>query len=146
MSKNAKPPAANRGQMSEKDNGESLSHGKDSTASGYRQIMFAGNGRHVASVDPDKTLRKTAQASKHMLRRPKGWAFDSAILEAAEKQGAIHCEVKDAETGDRYTAILADFRRYGVLLDRGHGEQVCLPLAYWHVQRPGAPLQLALGV
>jgi hypothetical protein len=105
--------------------------------------MWSGD-RHVASCDGDGVLRKTALASKHMLRAPSGWCFDAAIIATAEARGVQRVEVRDSETGDLYTAALSDFRAHGIELDRGHGPQVCLPLTRWRVTRRGAPRQLTL--
>lgn len=93
------------------------------------------DGRIVGRVDGD-VLRKNAKR-EHMLRSPAAWAWDTSILEAAEKAGARWTEIEC--DGLIYRATLADFRRYGFPVNRGHGSQRGLPLTFWHVRRVGEP-------
>jgi len=119
------------------------------TRNGAGRQVFASNGRVVGEVR-DGVLRKTVRRSVHFLRYPRAIAWDLVTLEQAERLGATRCEVADAETGDTYSASLAAFWREGVRLNRGHGDQVALPLDRWAVARPGEAvgqqLALALGV
>lgn len=101
------------------------------------QIYFSTTGKAVASLVGD-TLTKRVRASIHMLRKPQGWAMDSAILEAAKQDGAQTVEITDIETDTRYTAPISAFERHGLTIDRGHGRQVVLPLAYWQIEPTGA--------
>ena len=101
------------------------------------------DGRIVGELASD-VLRKTAKR-EHMLRQPAAWAWDAAILEAAERGGARFTEVECG--GLIYRATLADFKRYGFPVRRGHGDQRGLALTYWHVRRIGEPpaaVQLSL--
>ena len=101
------------------------------------------DGRIVGQLDGD-ILRKSARR-EHMLQRPPAWAWDTAILEAAENAGARFTEVECE--GLIYRAALADFRRYGFPVNRGYGSQRGLPLSFWHVRRVGeqpAAVQLDL--
>lgn len=91
-----------------------------------------------------------------MLRRPRAWACDRDALDQARAAGASTVEVLDRDTGATYRADLADFYRRGVTVNRGHGVQLALPLAYWEAtsgqvaSRPGVnqsaagPVQLGL--
>ena len=72
-----------------------------------------------------------------MLREPAAWAWDAAILHAAESAGAHWTEVQC--DGLIYRATLADCKRYGFKVDREHGNQRNLALTYWHVRRVGEP-------
>jgi hypothetical protein len=45
------------------------------------------------------------------------------------------------EAGTEWRATVADFRRFGIPINRGHGVQVALPLARW---RKGVAGQLPL--
>ena len=87
---------------------------------------------------------KRVRASKHMLREPRGWALDSESLVAAERLGAREAEIEDTEGGAIYTASLERIRSKGFRFDRGHGQQICLPLQFWSVRR-AEQLVLALG-
>ena len=101
------------------------------------------DGKIVGELAGD-TLRKHAKR-EHMLREPAGWAWDTAILDAAERAGARYTEV--ICDGLIYRASLADFRRYGFPVSRGYGDQRGLPLAYWQTRRVGespAAVQLSL--
>ena len=101
------------------------------------------DGRIVGELTGD-ILRKHAKR-EHMLREPAAWAWDAAILEAVERAGARVTEVECG--GLIYRATLADFRRYGFPVNRGHGDQRGLALTYWHVRRVGEPpaaVQLSL--
>lgn len=102
-----------------------------------RHVYYATNGRPVASLRGG-VLSKRVRASIHMLRKPQGWAMDSAILEAAKRDGVRQVEVFDLETDTRYTAPISAFERHGLTIDRGHGRQVVLPLAYWQIEPTGA--------
>ncbi len=101
------------------------------------------DGKIVGRIDGD-ILRKHARR-EHMLQRPAAWAWDSAILDAAEKDGARFTEVEC--DGLIYRASLSDFRRYGFPVNRGHGVQRGLPLAHWQIWRKGeAPPAVQLGL
>jgi hypothetical protein len=52
-------------------------------------------------------------------------------------------EVFDTETRRRYTAPIEAFDLYGIPFNRGFGDQVALPLAYWRVETAGVK-QLSL--
>ncbi len=101
------------------------------------QPYFNTFGKAVARLE-GRTLTKKVRGSVHMLRQPRGWAFDAAILEAAKRDGAVAAEVRDLETGLVYWASLSAFDRWGVRFDRGHGRQICLPLDRWQVEPAGA--------
>lgn len=107
--------------------------------------VYAANGRVVGEVR-DQVLRKAVRASVHFLRVPPAIAWDVCALEQAEALGAVRTEVLDTETGTVYTAPLSAFWRDGLRLNRGHGEQIALPLVRWQVRQRGQPeaVQLCL--
>ena len=79
-----------------------------------------------------------------MRNRP-GIAFDISILIRAKVAGVTRVIVTDRDTGDLYTASLADFDAHGFDLNfNGYGSQRALPLAFWRVERPGEAVQLSL--
>lgn len=94
---------------------------------------FAANGRVVAVLE-GRVLKKRVRASKHLLRRPSAWALDRAILEAARRDGAVVVEVFDVENRKVFTAPIVAFDLHGFGFNRGFGDQVALPLHYWHVE------------
>ena len=118
------------------------------------QPVRAASGRVVGHVAGD-TFYRRAQASKHMLRAPRGWASDADILAELRAAGVVTYCVTDTETGTTYSAPLAEFGAHGVAFNRGFGPQVALPLGYWGVDGqpatlgkrqpdPDAPRQLPL--
>jgi len=105
--------------------------------------MRRADGRIVGELRGD-VLSKHAKRA-HMLQRPPAWAWDCAILDAAERAGARFTEIEC--DGRIYRAALSDFQRYGFPVCRGHGDQRGLPLTYWHVRpvgQPPAAVQLTL--
>ncbi len=96
--------------------------------------LRGSNGFIVAEVRGD-CLIKRAWSSSHMLRNPRGWAFDISVLDDAYFFGATWVLIIDEETGIAYSAELGAFWEQGIFIDRGYGEQLCLPLDQWATQR-----------
>lgn len=104
-------------------------------------LIRATDGRIIGWVKND-VLGKKVKASKHMLQKPRGWAWDVSIIDEAEKLGARRTEIFDQESGKYYKASLERFHMHGVKLDRGFGPQLCLPIAFWTITCPdGAGLE-----
>jgi len=101
------------------------------------------NHKIVGQVVGNRFVKKV-KASRHMLREPKGWAVDVQSLGDAERLGARELEIEDTESGAIYTASFQRIRSKGFHFDRGHGQQICLPLQFWSVRR-AEQLVLALG-
>lgn len=128
-------PAGTSGGAAGQRAGTNYQHSNTKTgADSIRQVRRA-DGRIVGQLAGD-VLRKNAKR-EHMLQRPAAWAWDVAILDAAENAGARFTEVEC--DGLIYRASLADFQRYGFPVNRGYGAQRGLPLAHWHVRRKGEP-------
>ena len=87
-------------------------------------------GRRVGEIDGD-TLRIYASAERHMLRQPRGWAIQKSILEQAKKAKVTSVEILDLDGGIVFTAPLISFWSAGIFIDRGFGEQWCLPVDQW---------------
>lgn len=103
-----------------------------------------GRGQVCAQIVPDCKLTKNVKQSKHMLRAPRGWAFDIPILEQASEQGAINVEVIDTDSETTFTASIGEFWKHGILIDRGHGPQRVLPIKFWKQSGSHIPEQLEL--
>ncbi|HQP61915.1 MAG TPA: hypothetical protein PKX41_11970 [Anaerolineaceae bacterium] len=101
--------------------------------------FYNSKGKVVATRKGD-TLYKTVKGSIHMLRRPPAWALDMAILNEAEKAGAVRVQVTDKETGTIYRATVGHIREAGITFNRGHGLQIALPLSGWTRHKRGAGL------
>ena len=95
-------------------------------------IFLPGRDRPIGYV-AGRDFCKTISGSKHMLRSPKAIAFDACTLDDAERAGATHVSVTDCETRCNYRAAIADVRRYGFPVARGHGRQVALSLDRYSV-------------
>ena len=96
------------------------------------------------------TWRKMASISKHLLRKPEGWAVDLGDLNRAAALGARFVEIFDLENKITYKASMATMQAKGQKIDRAFGVQVVLPLKHWsnfiEESRETEPLQLKLGV
>jgi hypothetical protein len=105
--------------------------------SGVRRTYFNTADKPVASLC-GHTLRKRVRGSLHQLRQPPAWCVDAAILEAARQDGAELVEVTDVESGKIYHTPIIAFFLHGIRIDRGFGQQLALPLAFWRIEMPGA--------
>ena len=104
---------------------------KDNTLSQKeKQLVRRFDGKPVGYVE-DGILKKKVQASKHMLRIPRGWAWDKDILEEAVAEGIEVTEIFDTEEEITYTAKIRDILEKGQVVNRGYGVQVVLHLFRW---------------
>lgn len=119
----------------------------DTPINNQKQPVFRGDGKPVGYIKGN-TLYKTVRGEIHMLHSPRGWAWDVNILEEAERRDVTRVEIYDRENGKTYITTIQDFWDYGVGLNRGFGEQICLPIKYWQIVLPGqSPVkQLALAL
>lgn len=104
-----------------------------STISNSLTPVYNTKGQAAGQIWPDLCLIKRARASRHMLRNPHGWAWDTRILEEAKEKGVFIVYIIDEDTNTVYEAPLDEFWAHGQRIDRGHGEQICLPLKYWQI-------------
>ena len=93
-----------------------------------------------------QAFTKSVKASVHMLRRPAAWALDIQSLRDAEALGAQTVQLHDKDTDQVYSSTIAQIWRHGFTFDRGHGQQIGLPLAYWQVHRDGVRQLSLFGV
>lgn len=112
-----------------------------STAAQKRQIpVYNSAGRVVGHLTADGWLEKWGlDPDRHMLKRPAGWATDASHLDIS---GLVGVRIITT-TGEVWEAPIEAWRRYGIPINRGHGAQVCLPLAYWRHSK-GEACQLPL--
>lgn len=96
------------------------------------QPLFVAGRRHPVAILCGDVLSKKIR-SEHLLRNPVAIAFDRGVLGEAERLGARFVRVEQDDSGTVYTCSLADFRRFGVAIDRGFGAQLALPLARWSI-------------
>lgn len=74
---------------------------------------------------------RRVDGSRHFLRKPPSITNDVDALAQAERLGADRVRIVDSETGFEYLCIVAVIRDYGFPIDRGYGQQIALPFAYW---------------
>lgn len=145
MTSKQMPHAANMGHTrGDNSSGQRLCHPHPTPTQAKNQPLFGANGKVCAWVTPDGALCKALDGSKHFLRQPAGIAFDRAILQQAQDLGAVRVWVKDRETGATYRATLETFLQHGVRLNRGFGDQLCLPFSFWQAHQRGETKQLRL--
>jgi len=77
---------------------------------------------------------KRVHSSRHFLRKPPAIALDVSSLTQAKSHGAITVEIIDLDTNRKYYAGIAKIEDEGVRFNRGHGDQIFLPLEEWHNQ------------
>lgn len=118
--------------------------------------IYRHDGAAVIGHVEGDIFKKRVRSTVHLLRKPRAWACDVDALDQAQAAGAVKVELLDQDTGATYRAALVEFYRHGVTVNRGHGPQLALPLAYWQVTggrrltRPGldqtdaGPVQMRL--
>ena len=82
--------------------------------------------------------------NNHILRKPPAIACDICSLEQAEAAGAVYFQATDQDSGVIYRAKIDQFWRDGFPVNRGHGDQVGLPLQAFTRQKRGQLQQLDL--
>jgi hypothetical protein len=82
-------------------------------------------------MERNREYYRRVEGSRHFLRKPPSITNDVAALAEAERLGADRVRIVDAETGIEYTCIIAVIREHGTYIDRGYGQQIALPFAYW---------------
>ena len=102
--------------------------------------IHRSDGKVIGQVSAGVFRKDKLVASKHMMRKPLGWALDVASLAQAESYGADLVQLTDQETGVVYRAPITRFNEKGVQINRGYGRQICLPLEFWEVESQIPPL------
>ena len=81
----------------------------------------------------DKIFIKEVYGSKHMLRNPMAWSIDADIFDSVISRNCISIHVLDRETQTRYIIGVDTFRQNKGILNRGHGKQYYLDMAFWRL-------------
>ncbi len=95
--------------------------------------IHRSDGKVVGQVSAGVFRKDKLVGSRHMMRKPRGWALDVASLAQAESHGADLVQLTDQETGLVYRASIVLINEKGVEVNRGYGRQICLPLEFWEV-------------
>ena len=91
------------------------------------------SGTRVIGLVSGDIFKKTIIGSKHFLRMPPAIAFDVSTLEDAERAGATTVEVIDKETSVIYRTSIYTIWKMGKRFNRGHGNQIFLPICNWSI-------------
>jgi hypothetical protein len=76
-------------------------------------------------------LFKRCSRSKHFMRVPPGIAIDEQIFNEAVEEGVKFIQVFEREEKAYYSVTIEQFQKKSLFIDRGHGQQLALPLNYW---------------
>jgi hypothetical protein len=100
--------------------------------------IYTATGKVAGVFDQvERVFRKRCRA-EHVLHSPPAVAIDEAVLLRLHQLGCKRVEVELVESGRTLTAPFSAFEN-GIRLDRGHGEQIALPLCRWRVEEPRQP-------
>ncbi len=111
---------------------------QNTTKNGKCQPVYSSAGRCVGRIEGG-VYHKRLDPTRHKLDRPPGWAIDRDHLDLPWESIVI-----ETTTGETWRATKDAFLTFGVRIDRGYGDQICLPDRFWRVERRGAPRQLEL--
>jgi hypothetical protein len=101
--------------------------------------IYTASGKVAGVFDQvERVFRKRCRA-EHVLHSPPAIAIDEAVLLRLHQLGCKRVEVELVESGRTLSAPFSAFEDYGFRLDRGHGEQIALPLGRWRVEEPEQP-------
>lgn len=103
------------------------------TGPARRQMPVKSNGKVIGHIDDGWLVKRNLEPSRHKMRAPAGWCTDAAHLRIPGLKG-VRLHLAD---GAVLEATVQQWRRYGIALNRGHGEQVLLTDDYWTTRRPG---------
>jgi len=101
-----------------------------------KRLVKLSDGRVVGWIEGETFIRPVV-GSKHQLRQPPAWGLDIEILLDAEFQGANRVEIRDSESRRNYIATIGLIWKNGFVFNRGHNEQIGLPLRLWKVKCNG---------
>ncbi len=99
------------------------------TARGWRPIGYIMERNGV------NTFGKDVHSKRHRLRKPEGYALETAVIGELRQRGVSLVEVRERDTGETLRATLDAFDRHGVRIARGgFAPQVVLPMARWSAE------------
>lgn len=134
MSEKQTTPRGQRGAADETQRSDPGVSSVDSTP------IYAGS--KVVGKVAGRVFYKELCGPRHMLRKPRAWAFDSQSLLDAAAAGAQWAEILDRADGKRYRAKLETIVTHGFAVNRGCGAQWGMCLADWGNDAAAAQLSL----
>jgi len=100
------------------------------------KITSSASGKTVATIKTDsngvKFTEKVVDPERHWVRKVRGYAYDEAALETARRSHVQYHRIIFKTTGETRSAAHSLFVRFGVPINLGHGDQICLPDTFWH--------------
>ena len=78
---------------------------------------------------------KSVIGAKHRLRYPPAWAIQADVFDEQVKPFATEIVIWDKESDIKYRTSVKHFDEHKDILDRGYGEQYCLLLEDWEIER-----------
>jgi len=96
-------------------------------------------GNKVVGKIVDGEFVKKVHSTKHFLHTPPAIAFDIDSLNQARNLGATRVKIIDLDTGVIYRVTIEVILKKGFLFNRGHGDQIGLPLKIWSCNKIQQP-------
>ena len=88
------------------------------------------NGKEYGRI-VGTTFVKNVKKSKHMLKKPVGWAIDKWVLDHAILGGVKTIKINESEQKSTYQVDVQHFQEHCFEIDRGFGTQYVLVLKEW---------------
>lgn len=95
--------------------------------------IYDSNGKPVGRIVDGWIEKVNIDPSKHKLRIPEGYATDATHINSLTNSNdarGIRLKLID---GTVLEASIADIDKYAVQINRGHGDQIVLPIRWWAV-------------
>lgn len=96
-------------------------------------VAVTYNGKRIGWIQ-GATFRKDIVESLHILRKPSAIAYNLSVLRGLEAQGVTHMLVV-TDQGRFFETTLDAVFKYGMAINRGHGDQLAVPLKHWSIRK-----------
>jgi hypothetical protein len=93
------------------------------------------DGKRIIGDLTGKIYTKRVRGSKHQLRVPPAWGIDEGAVTQIARMGATSIQIHDTEKDIYYSCELATFQAHCLVMDRGFGRQLALPMKRWRVDK-----------
>jgi hypothetical protein len=100
--------------------------------------IYTASGKVAGVFDQVERVFRKRCRNEHILHSPPAIAIDESVLLRLHQLGCERVEVELVESGRTLSAPFSAFEN-GIRLNRGHGEQIALPLGRWRVEEPEQP-------
>lgn len=89
------------------------------------------NSKTIGVIHND-TFRKDINEQKHLLRNPPAIAYDASVIRGLKSMGVTRLLV--VGQGRFFESTVEMLDTHGIRINRGHGEQIALPLSRWTIR------------